>query len=260
METPTKVSPEAQKFFTFEPVDVINDVVNAVTQYVSDSGDALERALQKTNSNADESKKEEIRDGCKQLVKVLTKNFQKNFAIFQAYTARNIFRVDPTLQVNVQSKSELSNASNPTMEETEAILDRQIAQLRVKREQGLSMQQKMESELEESRQFKKLYLSFVMESENLVPDSKNSGERLCIPKERIEQILGQVKNLKTLRERQATLQKQLLQSQPVTESNSGVSGVFRYETDLQLQNAFRKDHRVAGAPSIATLSSQALTA
>ena len=122
------------------------------------------------------------------------------------------------------------------------------------------MQQKMESELEESRQFKKLYLSFVMDSENLVPDSTNSGERLHLPRERIEQILGQVKNLKTLRERQATLQKQLLKNQPLTESHSGVSGVFRYETDLQLQNAFRKDHRVAGAPSIATLSSQALTA
>ena len=260
MEVPTNVAPEARKFFTFEPVDVINDVVNSVTQYVSDCGDALEDSLQKETNTTDESVKEEIRNGCKQLVKVLTKNFQKNFKIFEEYSARNIFTVDPALQLDADSKSEQLDVEHSTMEETDAALDRQIAQLRVKREQGLRMQQKMESELEESRQFKKLYLSFVMDSENLVRDNQNNGERLYIPKEGIEQMLEKVKDLKLLRERQAMLQKQLLKSQSVADLHNCASGVFQHETDVQLQNAFRKDHSVAGAPSIATLSSQALTA
>ena len=118
----------------------------------------------------------------------------------------------------------------------------------------------MQSELQKSNQFKKLYFSFVMNNENLVREDDRSGKRLRIPKEGIEQMLEKVKDLQQLRERQDVLQKQMQKSQSLTAMQNTVSEVFRHETDLQLQNAFRKTHRVTGAPSIATLSSQVLTA
>ena len=257
MDATNDVSRKDPYFFTFDPDDIINDVVNAVTQYVADGGDRLQHALEKESPIDDEG---EIQRGCHQLVNVLTKKFRNHFNIFQTYAARNIFRVDPALHLEIETEPMPAHmdATEATIDEQEAALDLRIAQLRVKREQGLKMQQKMESELEKSRQFKKLYLSFVMDSENLVRNN-GAGKKLHIPKEGIEQMLGKVKDLQKLRERQALLQKQLLQSQSAAEMHGTVSGVFRHEANLHLQNAFRKDHRVTGAPSIATLSSQALT-
>jgi hypothetical protein len=126
--TPVQGEQRAAKIFGQEPIRIIDDIINSVNDYATDSINAVQQCLlRQTDATA-----EEVNEGIEKLQKTMQESIDKNFDKFELYSLKNIFQVPSDLNIE-----DLNEEVEEFTEEEELQVDEEIATLRQEIEQAL---------------------------------------------------------------------------------------------------------------------------
>ncbi|KAL6044621.1 hypothetical protein QOT17_023249 [Balamuthia mandrillaris] len=122
------------EFFGYSPLEVVDDILNAVNTYTGDVLDALERGLLSVLGPSHELT---ISQAFEKVLPIFTQSCDKNFDRWELYVLRNIFVVPPQQQ---QQTQQLQHQGVPLPEEVMAVLEGP---------QPTQTEQQLDAELEE---------------------------------------------------------------------------------------------------------------